>query len=101
MLESKGYRVDSVSSGELAVEFVKKKQVDLLLLDMLMEPGMNGRKTYEQIRKLYPDQKAVVASGFSESGDVKALLRLGASSFIKKPYTMEQLARAVQTALAG
>ena len=101
ILESKGYRVDTVSSGELAVEFVKKKQVDLLLLDMLMEPGMNGRKTYEQIRKLFPDQKAVVASGFSESGDVKALLRLGASSFIKKPYTMEQLARAVQIALAG
>ncbi|MCP4413041.1 MAG: response regulator, partial [Gammaproteobacteria bacterium] len=49
MLRTIGCNVDSVSSGELAIEFVKKKSVNLILLDMLMEPGMNGRQTYEEI----------------------------------------------------
>lgn len=98
MLHSLGYRVDSVASGELAVQFVKEKPVDLLVIDMLMEPGMNGRQAYEEIQKLYPDQKAVVVSGFSESDDVKTALRLGASGFIKKPYSLGDLGRVVQKA---
>jgi DNA-binding NarL/FixJ family response regulator len=64
-----------------------------------MEPGMNGLQTYEEIIKLYPNQKAIIVSGFSESEDVKATLRLGASGFIKKPYSMNQLGRAAKEAL--
>ncbi len=99
MLASFGYRVDVVKSGESAIEFVKKTPVDLLLIDMLMEPGMTGRQTYEEITKLYPDQKAVVVSGFAESEDVKATLQLGAGAFIKKPYSKDQLGRAVKETL--
>jgi PAS domain S-box-containing protein len=99
MLTKLGYYVDVVNSGESAVEFIRKQPVDLILLDMLMEPGINGRQTYEEIVKIYPDQKAVIASGFSESADVKTTLRLGANEFIKKPYTMAQLGRAIQEAL--
>ncbi len=99
MLHSLGYNVESVCSGELAVQFVKEKPVDLLVIDMLMEPGMNGRQTYEAILKLYPDQKAVVVSGFSESDDVKTTLQLGASGFIKKPYSLESLGRVIRRAL--
>ncbi len=101
ILQSFGYTVDSVNSGELAIQFVKDNPVDLILLDMLMEPGMNGRQTYEEIIKLYPGQKAIVASGFSESDDVKATLQSGASDFIKKPYSLEQLGRVVKKALTG
>ncbi|MCI5143148.1 MAG: response regulator, partial [Candidatus Electrothrix sp. ATG1] len=99
MLKALGYRVDSVGSGELAVEFVRKNPVDLIVIDMLMDPGMNGRQTYEEILQLYPGQKAVIASGFSESDDVKAALNNGANGFIKKPYSMEQLGQAVKNAL--
>ena len=99
MLESLGYRADSVSSGELAIEFLKENTVDLILIDMLMEPGMNGRQTYAEILKLYPGQKAVIATGFSGSDDVKATLQLGAGGFIKKPYSRDQLRRAVKEAL--
>ena len=66
---------------------------------MLMEPGMNGRQTYEEILKLNPAQRAIVASGFSESEDVKATIQLGANGFIKKPYTTGSLGRAVKAAL--
>ncbi len=99
MLRSMGYKVDSVCSGELALTFVQENPVDLIVLDMQMDPGMNGLQTYTEILKLYPEQKAVIASGYSESDDVKATLRLGAKGFIKKPYSMGQLSRVVQEAL--
>ena len=99
MLQAMGYKVDSVSSGELAIKFVKDNPVDLIMIDMLMEPGINGRQTYEEIVKLYPAQKAIIVSGFSESDDVQAALQLGAGDFIKKPYSMERLGQAVKNAL--
>ncbi len=99
MLQSFGYHVDSVSSGELALQFVQEKPVDLIVLDMLMEPGMNGRQTYEAIIKLYPGQKAIIVSGFSESDDVEAAIRHGAGGFIKKPYSVVQLSQMVKETL--
>jgi signal transduction histidine kinase len=93
------YHVDSVCSGELALKFIKDNSVDLVILDMLMEPGMNGRQTYEKILEIRPDQKAIIASGFSDSDEVKAALQLGAAGFIKKPYSIDQLGRAVKNAL--
>jgi PAS domain S-box-containing protein len=101
ILKSLNYEVDLVESGEQAVEYIKKQPVDLVLIDMLMGPGMNGRQTYEKIIKLYPDQKAIIVSGFSESSDVKAALFLGAKGFLKKPYSIEQLGTAVKESLAG
>jgi DNA-binding NarL/FixJ family response regulator len=68
---------------------------------MLMEPGMNGRQTFEEIIRLYPGQKAIIFSGFSESNDVKAALNLGAKRFLKKPYSIEQLGMAVKKSLEG
>ncbi|HID02935.1 MAG TPA: response regulator, partial [Desulfobacterales bacterium] len=81
MLGSLGYSTTSVSSGEEAVKFFQGNSADLVILDMVMEPGMNGRKTYKEIIKIVPDQKAIIASGFSESDDVKAALKLGAGSY--------------------
>ncbi len=99
MLEYFGYTVDCCASGEKALEYLKDQAVDLVLLDMLMEPGINGRQTYERILKLHPKQRAVIASGFSESDDVKAVLAIGAGEFIKKPYSLHQLGRVVKAEL--
>jgi len=99
MLRKLGYSVTTVSSGEEAVEYVKNNVADLIVLDMIMDPGMNGRETYERIIKLHPEQKAVIASGFSESDDVKAALELGAGQYIKKPYTLEKIGIAVRDEL--
>ncbi len=101
MLRSMDYRVDAVDSGEQAIEFIQKKSVDLIVIDMLMEPGINGRQTYEELLKIDPEQKAVIASGFSQSDDVQATLGLGAGGFIKKPYTIYQLGQVVQETLKG
>jgi DNA-binding NarL/FixJ family response regulator len=73
----------------------------MVLLDMVMDPGINGRQTFEQIIRFHPTQKAVIASGFSESEDVKKALQQGARGFIKKPYSIEQLGRALKEGMAG
>ncbi|MEN8257517.1 MAG: response regulator [Thermodesulfobacteriota bacterium] len=95
------YTATTVSSGEDAVSYMAKNKADLVLLDMLMDPGINGRQTYEQILKEHPDQKAVIVSGFSESHEVKKAISLGAGGFIKKPYTLEELGLAIKKVLQG
>ena len=91
MLETLGYETKAVSSGEEAVEYLKENTADLILLDMIMDPGMNGRETYERIIKIHPNQKAVIVSGFAETDEVKETQKLGAGKYIKKPLTLEKL----------
>ncbi|MEN8199811.1 MAG: response regulator [Thermodesulfobacteriota bacterium] len=101
ILRTLGYKVDSVGSGELALDFLEHHRVELLIIDMLMEPGMNGRESYEEIVARFPGQKAIIASGFAENEDVRTALQLGATSFLKKPFSVEQLGQAVRDALTN
>ncbi len=93
------YAPIAVSSGEDAVEYVKNNNVDLLLLDMIMNPGMDGLETYRKILEIHSEQKAIIASGFSETGRVKEAQRLGAGQYVKKPYTFEKIGIAVRNEL--
>jgi CheY-like chemotaxis protein len=99
MLERLGYRVEAVSQGEEAIEYLKNKKADLVVLDMIMEPGINGFETYRRILGINPKQKAIIVSGFSETGRVKKTLELGAGSFIRKPYVLETIGLAVRREL--
>ena len=96
ILETFGYKTKAVSCGEEAVEYLKENTADLILLDMIMDPGINGRETYERIIKIHPNQKAVIVSGFAETEDVRETLKLGAGQFIKKPLTLERVGLAVK-----
>ena len=94
-----GYSVTSVSSGEEAIEYMKDNSADLLVLDMIMDPGIDGLDTYKNMLELHPNQKAIIASGFSETERVKEAQRLGAGEYIKKPYTLEKIGIAVKEEL--
>ena len=99
MLGKLGYEVITVSSGEEALEYLQDTSVDILILDMIMDPGIDGCETYRRIIQRYPGQKAIVTSGFSESERVGEIQRLGAGAYIKKPYTLEKIAMAVRAEL--
>jgi len=99
MLDTLGYKTKAVSGGEEAVEYLKEHTVDLLLLDMIMDPGINGRETYERIITIHPDQKAIIVSGFAETDEVKGAQKLGAGQYIKKPVTLEKIGLAVREEL--
>ncbi|MEN8189185.1 MAG: PAS domain-containing protein [Thermodesulfobacteriota bacterium] len=101
ILTTFGYDVLTVSSGEEAIDYLREQRADLLVLDMFMDPGLNGRQTYDKIVKICPGQKVVIASGSSESDDVKGVMKQGAGGFIQKPYSMVEIGRAVQEVLQG
>ena len=100
MLTTLGYEPTAVPSGEAAVEVLKKEDVDLVILDMIMHPGMNGRETYGAIMEFKPHQKAIIASGMAETEEVAKAQAMGAGQFVNKPYTIEDLAAAVRKALS-
>ncbi len=99
MLRKLGYRVHAVASGEAAVDYLRDHRVDILVLDMVMEPGIDGCETYRRIREIHPRQRAIIASGFSESDRVREAQRLGVGQYIQKPYTLQKIARAVRSEL--
>ncbi len=99
ILEALNYKAMAVASGEEAIGCMKEIEPKILLLDMIMEPGMDGLETYRQVIAINPKQKAIIASGFAETNRVKAVQRLGAGQFVKKPYTIESVGLALKKEL--
>jgi PAS domain S-box-containing protein len=99
ILSRLGYRIHTASNGEEAVEYLKTRAVDLLVLDMIMPPGIDGLETYRRVVEQHPGQKAIITSGYSETGRVSEAQRLGAGTYLKKPYALENLGRAVHEEL--
>ncbi len=99
ILDSLGYRAKAVDNGYDAVEFIKSQPVDLVILDMIMAPSISGLDTYRLIKDIRPNQKAVIASGYSKSDDVFTAQELGAGAFVKKPYTVMDMGIAIKEEL--
>jgi len=99
ILEKLNYAVTTMPSGEEAIEYLRDHTTDLLVLDMIMEPGIDGLETYKKILKIHPGQRSIIASGYSESARVKEAQLLGAGTYVKKPYLLEKFGRAIRTEL--
>jgi len=89
----------AAASGEEAIEYLKRNKADILVLDMIMEPGLDGLETYKQILSFKPKQKAIIVSGFSETEQVEMAKLCGAGSYVKKPYLMEKVGIAIRDEL--
>jgi CheY-like chemotaxis protein len=101
MLKKLNYTVNSVSNGEEAFQYIKRQTPDLIVLDMIMDPGIDGFETYKKIIEYRPEQKAIIVSGFAETDRVKKTQGLGAGEYIKKPYTIEKIGLAIKQELSG
>lgn len=99
MLTKLNYRAESVPSGEKALEYLKHTDADLVVLDMIMDPGIDGLDTYERILEIRPGQKAILVSGFSETDRTTGAHRIGAGALVRKPYQMRRLGAAVRKEL--
>jgi len=99
MLKRLGYEVSSVSSGEEAVDRIGREHFDLLVLDMIMDPGIDGLETYRRILEIRPGQKAIIVSGFSETERVRKAQALGAGDYVRKPYLLEKIGLAIERQL--
>lgn len=99
LLEKLGYKASTVESGEKAIDFIKEKPQDMLVLDMIMPDGIDGAETYEEALKVNPSQKAIIISGYKETQRVEEALKLGAGAFIRKPLTLKTIAQALRKEL--
>ncbi|TSA46181.1 MAG: hybrid sensor histidine kinase/response regulator [Deltaproteobacteria bacterium] len=99
LLTRLGYEVHAASSGEEAVEYLKGNRADILVLDMIMAPGMDGLETYQRVLEINPKQKAIIVSGFSETERVRKTQKLGAGAYVKKPYILEKIGVAIRDEL--
>lgn len=99
LLERLNYNVKKASSGEKAIEFLAENKVDILVMDMIMDDGMDGLDTYKKAIELNKGQKAIIVSGFSDDDRVRQAQQLGAGEYIKKPYTLEKIGLAIKKEL--
>ena len=87
-----GYSVIDAKSGkEAIVKFEEyKDEIDLVILDMVM-PDLSGEEIYDLLRKIDPDVKVLLASGYTYNNRARALIDRGCNGFIKKPYSIVEL----------
>jgi two-component system, cell cycle sensor histidine kinase and response regulator CckA len=100
VLEKKGYTTLLADRGSRAVETFRERHghIQLVLLDMVM-PEMDGGEVYRELRKIDPDVKVILSSGFSSGGRAGELMREGIRAFVQKPYTVNALCAAVRRVL--
>jgi PAS domain S-box-containing protein len=101
MLTSLGYDVRLASNGRDAVELYRERSadIDLVLLDLTM-PVMNGRECFDELRKVDPEVKVVIATGHALDGMAQDMMETGALRFIHKPFLKPELAETIAKALA-
>jgi PAS domain S-box-containing protein len=99
ILEKLGYEVKSVSSGEEAVDYIKEYPADIMLLDMIMDPGIDGLETYRRILEFQPGQKAILVTGISETDRAKEALNLGAGAYLRKPFSLDKIGQMIKDEL--
>jgi PAS domain S-box-containing protein len=102
MLETLGYSVIVARGGEQAIDMVKDKgdSIDLVILDMIM-PGMDGGKTFDQIRMMQPGTPVLLSSGYAMNEQADDILRRGCNGFIQKPFNINDLSGNVRKVLEG
>lgn len=100
LLETIGYRVLTAKDGKDAVKVYKKRkaEIDIIVLDMVM-PDMGGGKTYDRLKKIDPDIKVLLSSGYSIEGEAAEILKRGCNGFIQKPFMIKQLSEKIMEIL--
>jgi len=100
ILESVGYTVHGVRSGQEAVAFYEKNKDDisLIILDMIM-PGLSGGETFDRIREINPSARIILSSGYSLNGQAQQIMNKGCQGFIQKPFDIAHISRKIREVL--
>lgn len=100
MLSYLGYKTLKAENGKVALDiFQNNPDIKCVILDMIM-PGMDGEKVFVELKKLQPEIKVIISSGYSMSSKVEALLMNGAKGFLEKPFSMDELSDKMNEVLA-
>jgi DNA-binding NtrC family response regulator len=100
LLSSEGYTVLTASNGKEALELVRKKSVELVILDLKL-PDMSGIDILRRIRRLRENVEVIVITGHGTMKTVRAAMRLGAYDYITKPFDDNHVRALVENALSA
>lgn len=98
VLTEEGYDVNWAGTGELALEAFKQKRYDLLVADLRL-PGIDGMEVIKQVKEEKPETEVIVITGYGTTATAVEAMKLGASEFLPKPFTEDQIKGAVDGAL--
>jgi DNA-binding NtrC family response regulator len=89
-LETRGYRVDTVTSGEDAVDLIEGKTFDAIVLDLAM-PGIDGLETLKRIKEKNPDLEIIMLTGHATVKSGIEAMKMGAEDYLEKPVDLKEL----------
>jgi DNA-binding NtrC family response regulator len=98
LLSSESYAVDLAGSGSEALEMIREKDYEVLLLDLMM-PGIDGLSVLEKLKNLDNAPVAIVLTAFASIDKAVTATKLGAHNFIAKPFKNDELLVAVKNAM--
>ncbi len=98
LLRKEGYRTVSARTGEEGLQLLRREEIDLVLLDLML-PGMSGMEVLKQIRAQHPEQVVVVITAFSSIEGAIDAMREGAFHYIPKPFKNEEVLLTIRQGL--
>jgi|Deesub1362A_J573_1020465.scaffolds.fasta_scaffold00105_76 DNA-binding NtrC family response regulator len=98
MLRSEGYNITTASSGEEALEFIRERDFDVVLTDLMM-PGISGMDVLREVMKIKPKTRVIVITAFATIESAVEAMKIGASDYISKPFKLNEVQVAVRRAL--
>jgi len=100
LLKELGYSVITAENGPKAIEIFEKQHedIDLVVLDMIM-PGVTGGQVFDRLRKIDPEARILLSSGYSINGEATEILDRGCDGFIQKPFRIEVFSRKIREIL--
>ena len=101
VLLASGFSVIPAASGESAVaiyteEFLTKRDIALVLLDLTLPGGMTGLETLDALRQIDPHVRVLASSGYFDESAAQSARKRGFAGILPKPYTAEKLVKLVQ-----
>jgi PAS domain S-box-containing protein len=99
-LEHAGYSVIAAAGARMALDLYRKKRsnISLVILDLIM-PKIGGRQCLEELLKIEPSLKVLIASGYSDADNKEELIQAGAKGFVEKPFQIAELLQALRDVL--
>jgi len=101
MLLTMGYQVEIAASGHeaLTIYNARKGDIDLVILDVMM-PGMSGIEVFRRLKKLDPNVRVILASGYVDASKLQMAIKEGVRDFIAKPFAIRTLHRKIEAILS-
>ena len=101
MLETWGCDVEVVENGKEAIEIIEKysESIDVIIMDLTIPGAMGGKEAVQEILRINPEAKVIVASGYSNDPVMANHQQYGFKASVSKPFRMTELHKVINSVL--